>query len=566
MPERGPPLDLLLEHRDWVRRLALRLVRDAAEADDVEQQVWLAALEGAGAAVRSPRAWLGTVTRRAVLRRRRATSRRVAREERAARPIATDSTPAEVVARAEHHRTVVDAVLRLSPRLREAVLLHYFEGLPIREAAARLDAPVETVRSRLRLARGRLRERLAPDPTAARASGVLLLAGSASDGVVAPLTSSSLALPGVLAMTVAQKLIVASAVGLAALAGVLWYVELDRSEQPAGELDGARSEIASLEQVAADRAAAGTESSRRPRGERRATTDAELSRLRQELEQAKAAAAQARLDQAALRERLAALDVRPSESTADTADDDTGPSAADRERVLAALREEPDGSEHRWAVGQLIDWITEGGDEAEWAARVLDSTARDANLGPKEAESLENAFRRADAGSEARALFAAAAAAGWAHDKRLAGFLRGLPTGSEPQVHQQILRTLDRHPSEAFSDYVGRLLESETDPGVLRSAFDEDRAVAAARIASRAPRIVAAYARRLRDPELPDWHRRKGYFSLAMAGLHEPGRAAAELRSLAADADGEWPDRLRSAADLLDAGNASEAELQRLLD
>jgi hypothetical protein len=39
-------LEDLLVHREWVRRLAMRLTRDEHEADDVEQQTWVAALDG----------------------------------------------------------------------------------------------------------------------------------------------------------------------------------------------------------------------------------------------------------------------------------------------------------------------------------------------------------------------------------------------------------------------------------------------------------------------------------------------------------------------------------------
>ena len=39
------PMQHLLQHRAWVRRLARHLVVDEARADDLEQQTWLAALQ-----------------------------------------------------------------------------------------------------------------------------------------------------------------------------------------------------------------------------------------------------------------------------------------------------------------------------------------------------------------------------------------------------------------------------------------------------------------------------------------------------------------------------------------
>jgi RNA polymerase sigma factor (sigma-70 family) len=47
----------------------------------------------------------------------------------------------------------------------EALVLHYIAGLTVEEIAGTLGAAVETVRSRLRLAKTALRERLAADPS-----------------------------------------------------------------------------------------------------------------------------------------------------------------------------------------------------------------------------------------------------------------------------------------------------------------------------------------------------------------------------------------------------------------
>jgi RNA polymerase sigma-70 factor (ECF subfamily) len=47
----------------------------------------------------------------------------------------------------------------------EALVLHYIAGLTIEEIASTLGAAVETVRSRLRLAKAALRERAATDPS-----------------------------------------------------------------------------------------------------------------------------------------------------------------------------------------------------------------------------------------------------------------------------------------------------------------------------------------------------------------------------------------------------------------
>ena len=52
---------------------------------------------------------------------------------------------------------VTEAVLSLSPKLKDAVWLYYYEGYPTDEIASLLSIPPSTVRNRLRDARKKLR-------------------------------------------------------------------------------------------------------------------------------------------------------------------------------------------------------------------------------------------------------------------------------------------------------------------------------------------------------------------------------------------------------------------------
>ncbi len=209
MIRREPPsVEQLLEHRTWVRGLVRTLVLDESSADDVEQQVWVSALEGAPAVLEQPRAWLTTVARNRARRARRGAVCRTRREAAVARPERQPST-AELAERAEAHRNVVHAVEALSPPLREVVLLHHFDGLTTPETAARVGVPHETVRSRLRLARERLRTSLR-EPARSRAAwspALLLVAGLPRDFVPVSAAASSSTAGGALAMAVSQKLI-----------------------------------------------------------------------------------------------------------------------------------------------------------------------------------------------------------------------------------------------------------------------------------------------------------------------------------------------------------------------
>ena len=176
---RADPAALLAE-RSWVRRVARALVRDGARSDDLEQSVWLRALERPRE-VRSPRAWLGTALRNAAVDLFRREGRRRRREEAAAR---SDTAPAadEAVARAEALRRAVDAALALHEPYRTVVVLRFFEDVAPPAIAERLGVPLETVRTRLRRALEILRARLDDEHGGDRRAWLALLLPLAGRG------------------------------------------------------------------------------------------------------------------------------------------------------------------------------------------------------------------------------------------------------------------------------------------------------------------------------------------------------------------------------------------------
>src|SRR5688500_10960075 len=140
------PLESLLAHRSWVHALALRISRDAWDADDLEQETWAAVVARPPRDAGSPRGWLATVMRGLAHNLRRDATRRSARERAAAPREAVVSTD-ELAARADAEQIVIRAVLALEEPYRSVVLLRFFEDLPPRKIAARLQVPVETVRT-----------------------------------------------------------------------------------------------------------------------------------------------------------------------------------------------------------------------------------------------------------------------------------------------------------------------------------------------------------------------------------------------------------------------------------
>jgi len=151
--------EALLDHTAFVRELARSLTFGGEDPDDVVQQTWLNAMEHPPEAGPGMKGWLATVLRNVLRQDRRTRGRRVAREA-VAPPPKEMPTPDEIREREAARSEVVTAVLELDEPYRDVILMRYYEDLPPRKIADRTGDPVETVKTRLVRARGRLRERL----------------------------------------------------------------------------------------------------------------------------------------------------------------------------------------------------------------------------------------------------------------------------------------------------------------------------------------------------------------------------------------------------------------------
>jgi RNA polymerase sigma-70 factor (ECF subfamily) len=143
--------------------LATRVVRDAAVAEEVVQEAFLAVWRDPGgydARMGSVRAWLmGIVHHRAVDATRREAARR-RRDEAgvlADPPVLVEDDVIEVLDLPEQRRAVREALRSLPDPQREVVELMYFSGLTQTQIAERLSLPLGTVKSRTLLAMRRLR-------------------------------------------------------------------------------------------------------------------------------------------------------------------------------------------------------------------------------------------------------------------------------------------------------------------------------------------------------------------------------------------------------------------------
>ncbi len=148
-------VELYGRRRDDVYRFAYALTRSRSCAQDATQDVFLSVLENAGRfdpAKGSVRAWLVGCARHIVIDRLRRDSRRTGEASDGAgacdneQRVLTDQRLARLHA----------AIARLPPEYRDALVLCELAELTYAEAAAVLDCPLGTVRSRLHRARSLL--------------------------------------------------------------------------------------------------------------------------------------------------------------------------------------------------------------------------------------------------------------------------------------------------------------------------------------------------------------------------------------------------------------------------
>jgi RNA polymerase sigma-70 factor, ECF subfamily len=145
------------EHGDTVYRFVWRMMNSPEAAEDVTQEVFVSLLRrpdayqpGRG----SLPAFLIGIARHLVLKRWR--------DDRSWEPLDDEKFVAEPVDfdRGETVQIVAEAVQKLPPLQREALVLAQYEELPLAEIARAVDCEVGTVKARLARARENLRRML----------------------------------------------------------------------------------------------------------------------------------------------------------------------------------------------------------------------------------------------------------------------------------------------------------------------------------------------------------------------------------------------------------------------
>lgn len=148
--------------------MAVRILRDHEQAAELLQEVYLEVWRkvarydvGRG----TPIAWLITLTRSRAIDRLRSRAAKAPLSESLDGPTATQVAdrnpgPFEAQADEELRKLVGEALSSLPPAQQQAIELAYYEGLTHMEIAARLNQPLGTVKTRIKLGMSKLREAL----------------------------------------------------------------------------------------------------------------------------------------------------------------------------------------------------------------------------------------------------------------------------------------------------------------------------------------------------------------------------------------------------------------------
>lgn len=162
------PLQALPEHEAWLRTTLLARLGSRDEVEEVMQEVAVAAANQSAKSEPIERVgpWLYRVAMRQMMLFRRKAGRRkkllnnVAQMRQPTEEDKKSKTPLEFLVSAERQQEVRRAMVKMSERDRQLLLLKYVEGMSYGEIAAQVGVTASAVQSRLHRARGLLRKEL----------------------------------------------------------------------------------------------------------------------------------------------------------------------------------------------------------------------------------------------------------------------------------------------------------------------------------------------------------------------------------------------------------------------
>jgi RNA polymerase sigma factor (sigma-70 family) len=155
--------DLVTAHQDRLYTIALRLLGDRRDAEEVAQDALVRAYRAIGGYPRERilelrlRPWLASIAvNLARNRRRRFEDRQPPNQlepmlDAGFDPVSDDrrAAPASTADRRETQRELASALLRLSPQVRVAIVLRHVDGMSVAEVAEALGRPEGTIKAQV---------------------------------------------------------------------------------------------------------------------------------------------------------------------------------------------------------------------------------------------------------------------------------------------------------------------------------------------------------------------------------------------------------------------------------
>jgi multiple sugar transport system substrate-binding protein len=153
---------ILNKYSNAVFACALQIIRDSHYAQDITQEVFIRAWRNLGQLRDQERLgiWLYSITKRIAIDWIRKNNRHHSISLLEMRDISSNETTEELILLKEQKRLVWDAIGQLKESDRTVILMYYMSGFNTREIAQFLDVPTNTIESRLKRTRVKLKEGL----------------------------------------------------------------------------------------------------------------------------------------------------------------------------------------------------------------------------------------------------------------------------------------------------------------------------------------------------------------------------------------------------------------------
>ncbi len=160
--DRGACQELIQRYHQAVFGYLRSMGADQSLADDLTQETYAKAWKNIDRLkdARSARAWLLSIARNELRQWARRRQPELMEMDELKERDTGEAHPDEQSAQREQDQQLASLICRLDAPLREVVVLHYFQGLSLREAGGVQGVPAGTIKSRLNRALVRLRELL----------------------------------------------------------------------------------------------------------------------------------------------------------------------------------------------------------------------------------------------------------------------------------------------------------------------------------------------------------------------------------------------------------------------